>query len=40
MDFARHAGFTVIACNKGKGHDKGRVESAVGYVKKNASEKQ
>jgi transposase len=35
MDFARHAGFTVIACNKGKGNEKGRVESGVGYVKKN-----
>jgi hypothetical protein len=35
MDFARHSGFTVIACNKGKGHEKGRVESGVGYVKKN-----
>jgi len=33
MDFARHAGFTVIACNKG--NEKGRVESGVGYVKKN-----
>jgi transposase len=35
MDFARHAGFTVIACNKGKGNEKGRVESGVGYVKGN-----
>jgi len=35
LDFARHAGFTVIACNKGKGNEKGRVESGVGYVKKN-----
>jgi hypothetical protein len=35
MDFARHAGFTVIASNKGKGNEKGRVESGVGYVKKN-----
>jgi transposase len=35
QDFARHAGFTVIACNKGKGNEKGRVESGVGYVKKN-----
>jgi transposase len=35
MDFARHAGFTVIACNQGKGNEKGRVESGVGYVKKN-----
>jgi transposase len=37
MDFARHAGFTVIACNKGEGHEKGRVESGVGYVKKISS---
>jgi transposase len=35
LDFARHAGFTIIACNKGKGNEKGRVESGVGYVKKN-----
>ena len=35
LDFARHAGFRVIACTKGKGNEKGRVESGVGYVKKN-----
>jgi hypothetical protein len=35
VDFARHAGFTIVACNKGKGNEKGRVESGVGYVKKN-----
>ena len=35
MDFARHYGFTVSACNVAKGNEKGRVESGVGYVKKN-----
>jgi transposase len=35
LDFARHWGFTVTPCNVGKGHEKGRVENAVGYVKKN-----
>ncbi|WP_328983332.1 Mu transposase domain-containing protein [Thiorhodovibrio winogradskyi] len=35
LDFANHHGFRVIACNKGKGNEKGRVESGVGYVKKN-----
>lgn len=35
LDFARHAGFRIVPCNKGKGNEKGRVESAVGYVKKN-----
>ena len=35
LDFARHCGFRVMACNKGKGNEKGRVESGVGYVKKN-----
>jgi transposase len=35
LDFARHAGFRIVACNKGKGNEKGRVESGVGYVKKN-----
>ena len=34
-DFARHAGFTIKPCNVRKGQEKGRVESAVGYVKKN-----
>ena len=28
-------GFRIVACNKGKGNEKGRVESGVGYVKKN-----
>ena len=35
VDFARHYGFEIVACNVGAGHEKGRVESAVGYVKKN-----
>ncbi len=35
VDFARHAGFTIKPCNVRKGNEKGRVESAVGYVKKN-----
>jgi transposase len=34
-DFAEYAGFTIKPCNVGKGNEKGRVESAVGYVKKN-----
>ena len=33
LDFARHYGFRIVACNKG--NEKGRVESGVGYVKKN-----
>ena len=34
-DFADHYGFTVAPCGVGKGNEKGRVENAVGYVKKN-----
>jgi transposase len=34
-DFADQAGFTIRPCAVGKGNEKGRVESAVGYVKKN-----
>jgi transposase len=34
-DFARHYGFTITPCNVRKGNEKGRVESGVGYVKKN-----
>ena len=34
-DFAEQAGFIIRPCNVGKGNEKGRVESAVGYVKKN-----
>jgi len=35
VDFARHYGFTIKPCNVRKGNEKGRVESGVGYVKKN-----
>jgi len=35
LDFAQHHGFTIKACNIRKGNEKGRVESAVGYIKKN-----
>ena len=35
LDFANHYGFAITPCNVGKGNEKGRVENAVGYVKKN-----
>jgi transposase len=35
LDYARHCGFTISACNVAKGNEKGRVENGVGYVKKN-----
>jgi len=35
LDFANHHGFNIKACGVGKGNEKGRVENAVGYVKKN-----
>lgn len=35
LDFSRHYGFDIVACNVGKGNEKGRVENGVGYVKKN-----
>jgi transposase len=35
FDFAKHYGFTIAPCNVRKGNEKGRVENAVGYVKKN-----
>ncbi len=35
LDFARQYGFIITPCNVGKGNEKGRVESAVGYAKKN-----
>lgn len=35
LDFANHYGFTITPCAVGKGNEKGRVESGVGYVKKN-----
>jgi transposase len=34
-DFADHYGFEIVPCSPGKGNEKGRVENAVGYVKKN-----
>lgn len=35
LDFANHYGFQIRACGVKKPHEKGRVENAVGYVKKN-----
>jgi len=35
LDFANHHGFKIKVCGVGKGNEKGRVENAVGYVKKN-----
>lgn len=35
LDFAMHSGFTIAPCGIGKGHEKGRVENGVRYVKKN-----
>lgn len=35
LDYANHMAFTIVPCNVGKGNEKGRVENAVGYVKKN-----
>ena len=35
LDFSRHYGFTIKPCNVRRGNEKGRVESGVGYVKKN-----
>jgi transposase len=34
-DFADHYGFTIAPCGVGQAHEKGRVENAVGYIKKN-----
>ncbi len=34
LDFSRHWGFTIAACNARSGNEKGRVENGVGYVKK------
>jgi transposase len=34
-DFADHYGFKIVPCGVGQAHEKGRVENAVGYVKKN-----
>jgi transposase len=35
VDFARHWGFDIRACNVRSPNEKGRVENGVGYVKKN-----
>jgi transposase len=35
LEFAHHYGFSIVPCNVGQAHEKGRVEHAVGYVKKN-----
>ena len=35
LDFAAHYGFQPVACNVRRANEKGRVESGVGYVKKN-----
>jgi transposase len=35
LDFANHNGFAITPCNIGKGNEKGRVENAVYYVKRN-----
>ena len=34
-DFADHCGFAISPCGVGQAHEKGRVENAVGYIKKN-----
>ncbi|WP_319550173.1 IS21 family transposase [Desulfogranum marinum] len=35
LNFANHYGFHIVPCAVGKGNEKGIVENAVGYVKKN-----
>jgi len=35
VDYARHHAFEIAACNVAAGNEKGRVESGVGYIKKN-----
>lgn len=35
LDFAKYYGFSIRACAVRKGNEKGRVENAVGYIKKN-----
>lgn len=35
LDFANHYGFRIVPCGVRKGNEKGRVENAVGYIKKN-----
>ncbi len=36
-DFADHYGFQIVPCGVGQAHEKGRVENAVGYVKRTFS---
>ena len=35
LDLAGHYGFQIVPCGVGKGNEKGIVENAVGYIKKN-----
>jgi len=35
LEFAAHYGFKPVACNVGRPNEKGRVEQAVGYIKKS-----
>ena len=35
LDFAHHHGFKIKPCAVGRGNEKGRVENAVGYIKRN-----
>jgi transposase len=35
MDFAGHYGFTIKPCAPRKANEKGRVENAIGYIRKN-----
>jgi hypothetical protein len=35
LDFANHHGFQIRVCGVGQPQEKGRVENAVGYIKKN-----
>ena len=35
LDFAAHCGFQPAACNVGRPNEKGRVEQAVGYIKRS-----
>jgi hypothetical protein len=35
LDFAAHYGFKPVACNVGRGNEKGRVENSIGYIQNN-----
>jgi transposase len=35
LDFSKHYGFRIVPCGVRKGNEKGMVENAVGYIKKN-----